>query len=145
MSDDIFNKTKLVNDELVAIVSKKHPLAKKEIISLLDIKDEKFILLGPDSGIYKKCVNEFNKHSLSINIDSTFYKIETILGLVSENLGITLLMKNVLNSFNTSEVSILKISSPIRACISLVTLKDRELSDNEILFKNFIKNTLAKN
>lgn len=144
LSNDVFNKLPLVDDELVVVVSKNHPLAKKTHLSLLDIKDEPFILLGPNSGIYERCINEFNKHSLPMNISATFYKVETILALVSENFGITLIMKEVLNAFNTSNIRVIPMTPTIKAPLSLVTLKNSPLSMDECLFKDFIKNILAK-
>lgn len=144
LSKDIFDKINLSDDELVLVVSKDHPLAQKSNVSLLDIKDEKFILLGPKSGIYERCMNEFNKHSLSPNIIAKLYKIESILGLVIENLGVTLLMRKVINSFNTSNLIIIPMKSPIKAKLTLVNQKDTTLSNSEYLFKNFIKEYFEK-
>ena len=139
LSQDIFDKITLSDDELVLIVSKEHHLAQKHSVSLLDIRDEKFILLGPKSGIYEIFMNQFNKHSLSPNIITTLYKIESILGLVIENLGVTLLMKKVLNSFDTSNLSIIPMNNPIKAQLTLINEKDKVLSASEDLFKNFLK------
>ncbi|WP_316301238.1 LysR family transcriptional regulator [Clostridium butyricum] len=139
LSNDIFDITHLSTDELVLIVSKTHALANKSKISLLDIKDEKLILLGPKSGIYERCINEFHKHSLSPNITTTSYKVETILGLVGENFGVTLLMRKVINSFNISHVSIVSLKNPICAPLSLINQKDKVLSNSGLLFKSFIK------
>lgn len=144
LSKDIFDKINLCDDELVLVVSKEHPLAQKTNVSLLDIKDEKIILLPPKSGIYERCMNEFNKHSLSPNIITTLYKIESILGLVMENLGVTLLMKKVINSFNTSNLLIIPMKNPIKAQLILINQKDITLSNNENLFKNFIKEYFEK-
>lgn len=144
LSTDIFDKINLSDDELVLVVSKEHPLAQKSNVSLLDIKDEKFILLGPKSGIYERCMNEFNKHSLSPNIITKLYKIESILGLVTENLGVTLLMKKVINSFNTSNLIIIPLKHPIKAKLTLINQKDKTLSNSEDLFKNFIKEYFEK-
>lgn len=144
LSADVFHKVPLVEEELVVVLPKNHFLADKPTLSLLDIKDEPLVLLGPNSGIYERCMNEFNKHSLPINIASTFYHIETILAFVSENLGITLLMKEVLNAFNTSHLTVIPMTPPIKASLSLVTLKDNDLSIHELLFKDFIKNRLAQ-
>lgn len=142
LSEDMFNKTTLSDDELVFISSKSHFLSQNKGVSLLDIKDEKFILLGPKSGIYEKCINEFDKHSLSLNIVGTYNKIETIIGLVSENLGSTLLMKKVLNAFDISNVCVQPIKKPIKINLSLINEKNKDLSDSEILFMNFLENYL---
>lgn len=142
LSKELFDINYLSDDEIVFVTCKKHPLSKNEFVSLFDIKDENFILLGNSSAIHKKCIYEFNKNNLSLNVINTYSKIETILGLVSENLGCTLLMKKVLNSFNTSNVSIIPIKDSLKINLSLVNNKDKELSDPETLFKDFIINYL---
>ncbi len=138
LSEEIFNKTHLYDDELVFITYKDNPLSKYKSVSLLDISDENFILLGPKSGIYEKCINEFNKNCLSLNITSTYTKVETILGLVKENFGSTLIMKKVLNSFDLSNIVIIPIKTDISIGLSLVTNKNKSLSNTESLFKEFL-------
>lgn len=44
--------TRLVNDELRLVTGKLHPLATRQSVSLLEIKNEKFIIPSPDSGLY---------------------------------------------------------------------------------------------
>lgn len=144
LSEDIFNKNYLCNDEIVFVTSKDNPIAKNKSVSLLDIKDENFILLGIKSAIYNRCMTEFKKHNLSLNVVHTYNKIETILGLVSENLGSTLLMKRVLSSFNTSDIVILPIKDNLTINLSLLSNKNKYLSSSEILFRDFITNYLEK-
>ena len=138
LKDDLFNIHPLITDELVIITSKDHPFSNKKYINLEDTKNENFILLSPHSGMDKFCIAQCNKYGFSPNVIYSINKIETILGLVAENFGITLLMSRVIDSFYNNKISINLLKEPITNSISLVYRKDKKLSNNELLFKNFI-------
>ena len=136
---DKFKIHPLINDELVTITSKDHPFSNKKYINLEDTINEKFIMLSSNSGLDKFCIEECKKFNVTPNIIYSINKIETILGLVSENFGISLLMKRVISSFNKDNVSINLLKKPITNSLSLLYKKDKKLSNNEILFKEFIQ------
>lgn len=138
LKDDLYDLHPLIKDELVVITSRNHPFSNKKYINLEDTKDEKFIFLGSSSGMDTFCVSQCNKHGFSPNVINSLNKIETILGLVEEDFGITMLMSKVINVFNNSKISINLLKKPITSSLSLVYLKDKKLSNNEILFKDFI-------
>lgn len=136
---DKFQIHPLINDELVIITSKDHPFSNKKYINLEDTVNEKFIMLSSNSGLDKFCIEECEKCNFTPNIIYSINKIETILGLVSEHFGISLLMKRVISSFNKDKVSINLLKKPITNSLSLLYKKDKKLSNNEILFKEFIE------
>lgn len=138
LKNDLYDLYPLIEDELVIITSKKHPFSTKKYINIEDAKNENFILLGSSSGMDKFCISQCNKHGFSPNITYRVNKIETILGLVEENFGITMLMSKVINVFNSNNISINLFKEPITNYISIVCLKDKKLSSNEILFRDFI-------
>lgn len=139
-----FDTLPLVNDNLVVVTSKNHPLSKQDFISLADLKDEEFIMLGNKSGIHNICVNECNKFGFYPKIAYSISKIETILGLVSENFGIKLLMSKVIGSFNNSAISITPLKEYIASPLVLAYNKDSRLSDEAIEFKNYMVSNLSK-
>ena len=138
---DKFQFYPLINDELVLITPKNHPFSNKKYISLKDTKNEKFVMLSSKSGLDKFCIEECKKYGFTPNIVYSINKIETILGLVSENFGISLLMKRVISSFNKDKISINLLKIPITSAFSLVYKKNKKLSNNEVLFKEFIQNS----
>ena len=140
IDNDKFQIHPLVNDELVIITSKDHPFSNKKYIALEDTINEKFIMLCSKSGLDKFCIEECKKYGFTPNIVYSINKIETILGLVSENFGISLLMKRAISSFNKDNVSINLLKKPITNSFSLLYKSDKKLSNNEILFKEFIQN-----
>lgn len=138
LREDFFNIYPLVSDELVLITSKKHPFSNKKYINLKDAKGEDFIFLSSASGIDSFCIEQCKKHGFSPNINYSVNKIETILGLVEENFGITLLMNKSVSCFNRDKISINLLKEPVTNNLSLIHRKDKKLSSNEVLFKDFI-------
>ncbi|NFH69370.1 LysR family transcriptional regulator [Clostridium botulinum] len=137
-----FDVIPLANDELVVVTSNNHPLAKKKYISFDDLKNEDFIICSK-SGVYDICVKECTKLGFTPNVIHNINKIETILGLVSEGLGITLIVNNVLKPFGNSNISVHPLKKPINSNLALVTNIDAHKYKDFNLFKDFIiKNTL---
>ena len=86
---------------------------------------------------------ECNKLGFTPNVVHNINKIETILGLVSEGLGITLIVNNVLKPFSNSNISVHPLKNPINSNLALVSNKNAKESKEFILFKDFIiKNTV---
>ena len=139
---DSFDVTPLAEDELVVVTSNNHPFTKKKYISFNDLKNENFIICAK-SGVFDICVKECNKLGFTPNVVHNINKIETILGLVSEGLGITLIVNNVLKPFSNSNISVHPLKNPINSNLALVSNKNAKESKEFILFKDFIiKNTV---
>lgn len=138
LSEELFHIHPLINDELVLITSKKHTFSNKKYVNLKDASEDNFIFLSYPSGMDSFCISQCNRHGFSPNIVYSVNKIETILGLVEENFGITMLMRKTVSCFNSDKVSINLLKEPITNNLSLVYGKYKKLSENENLFKNFI-------
>lgn len=137
-----FDITPLANDELVVVTSNNHPFTKKKYISLDDLNGQDLIM-SSKSGVYDICVQECNKLGFSPNVIHSISKIETILGLVSEGLGITLIVNNVLKPFINHNISVHHLKKPIHSNLALVTNINTPKYKECTLFKDFIiKNTL---
>ena len=132
-----FESTPLVTDELILVVPKSHPLSNKKYTSFSMLKNENFILLGEKSGVYNTCVNQAKKAGFELKVLCLNSRIENILGLVSAGLGISLLMKKSVEGFNNDKIEIILLKEKIVSTLSLVHLKDKKLSIEEIKFKDF--------
>lgn len=140
---DEFQINHLADDELVVVTSNNHPFAKKKYVSFGDLKNEDFIIYTK-SGIYDICVKECNKFGFTPNVIYSVRKIETILGLVSEGLGITIIVNNVLKPFNNSNISVHPLKNPINSNLALVTTNDTLKSRDFSLFRDFIVENTPK-
>lgn len=79
----------LFQDELKIVLSKKHPLRNSEMIKSKDLKGEDFII----SREYPKeeIIKFYNYHNLNIDIKYRVTNLTTILKMVKENIGITMM------------------------------------------------------
>ena len=143
LNKDSFNIYPLADDELVVVTSNKHPLSKKKYISFKDLKGENFILCT-NSCMYDTCVKECKKENFKPNVLYDVCKIETILGLVLENLGITLMANTVLKSFTNYDLSVYPLKTPISYNLVLATNKNSSKTKESNLFKDFIINELTE-
>lgn len=136
------NISPLVEDELVIIVPKNHPLADKKYISLSKLSNEKFISLGKGSGVYNLFLDNCCNFSFVPKIICYNSRIENIIGLVSAGIGIAPLMKRSVKCFNTDKVSIVLLKEKIYSHFCLVHLDDKKLSKTELAFKDYLINSL---
>lgn len=89
--------TVLYEDEMLAVLPKDHLLSERESLSLIDLAKEPFILL--DEGEYSATVAAFKKENLLPNIAYEVYDDYTILAMVKQKLGISLMYEGVLTGF----------------------------------------------
>ena len=87
----------LYEDKMLAVLPADHKLAKKQILSLKDLSKEPFILL--DEGESSVPLKEFEKNKLSPQIAYEVYDDYTILAMVRQGLGISIMYEKVVTGF----------------------------------------------
>lgn len=140
---DLFDVVHLADDEIVVVTSSSHPFTQKDSISFADLKDESLIICSK-SGVYDICTKECNKLGFSPNVIYEISKIETILGLVSENLGITLIVNNVLKPFKNPNISVHPLKETINSNLALVSNKSTLARKESKLFRDFLQKNTSK-
>ena len=92
----------LYRDEMVAVLPKGHRLAKKEMVSLKDLATESFILL--DEGEYSVPEQAFQRRGLHPQIEYKVYDDYSILAMIRQGLGVSILYRRVLEGFGADLV-----------------------------------------
>jgi len=82
--------TPYVQDSLVAICSRKHPLAKQQSVRLEALTGESFVELTPERALRKLVDQAFTQHHLERPIVYQVSDIETLLHFVGHGLGISI-------------------------------------------------------
>ncbi len=90
-------KRVLYEDEMLAVLPQGHPLACDEQVSLQALAREPFILL--DEGEYSVSLTAFERLGVSPGIAYEVYDDYTILAMVRQNLGVSLMYGRVLEGF----------------------------------------------
>ncbi len=112
----------LLEDEYYLIVNKNHKLASKTKIDWCELANEKLVIL--DNGYSLNTVIKTTLKYLNIPAKIAFEsnQVDTILGLINENYGVSLLSKKV--ATGNGNLATLRINNPIRRNTAIVTHKD---------------------
>ncbi|VBB09518.1 transcription regulator hth lysr [Lucifera butyrica] len=128
----------LADDELVFVTNTNHPLAHKKPLPLREAAEESFILLDSGPGLYDLCLSACAKAGFSPTIRYQHTRIESIIGFVAENIGVSLLMKKVISFFQHPDIVWLELEEPATSTLALVFPHGKKLSPSANLFRNFL-------
>nr|WP_243425540.1 LysR family transcriptional regulator substrate-binding protein [Clostridium paridis] len=135
----------LISDEYVLVTDMKHPLAKNELIDLSEAANEKFILLDSSTGMHDTPVGACKKAGFMPSILYESDQIDTILDLVSEGLGVSLLMHDSVIYYGHLGIKIVRINEPIWGITALALPRNKNLSSCISAFQKYILSSLKIN
>lgn len=121
---------------IVACLPLSHSFANYPAISLMDIKDEPFILFKEGAYNRRIILDECKKHGFEPNILVASDQIETLKGLVEKGVGVCFLIAAIANK-GINYVSI-PLADPLYLDFGLAWKKDKYLSRAAQAFINFI-------
>lgn len=139
LNEGDFDCVPLAEDELVALLPLHHPLANHDRLTLDKLKEEHFIFMNKNTGIYSICMTACQQAGFNPLVIQTA-RIETILSSVSNGETISLLMRQQLNSFNLRNIKLISISPSIKSELVIVKPKKNPLRNNQQCLIDFLIN-----
>jgi len=131
----------LYSDKMKAVLPPKHPLCQKDIISLADLVDEDFILL--DEGEVSVVLNAFNAAKLEPDIQYKIYDDYTILAMIEQGLGVSVLYTPVLEGMDYN-VQVRPLAQNVERTVALARRKNKNLSVAAKKFADVILKSFGK-
>ena len=122
----------LKEDEMLAVFPVHHPLAEQQTVTLEDLLNEAFILL--EEGELSEPLEIFKEHDLQPNIEYRVHDDYTIMSMIENGLGISILPQLVLNKVSYRIVT-KEITPPIVRTIGIAYKNKQTLP---IASRNFI-------
>jgi DNA-binding transcriptional LysR family regulator len=122
-------KIPYTTDTLAAVLPTTHPMAKQELIPLQLLANDDFLLLEEESYQYKLCISACEQIGFKPKIAFTNERIENLIEMVSEGMGVALLMKPLALYLANPKIAIVDITPSVTSQISLCYLKDANLSE----------------
>ena len=114
---------KLYDDDMVAVLPPGHPLTEKQRVSMQDLAGETFILL--DEGVkYNTALDGFQRAGLKPSIDYEVYDDYSIISMVRQGMGVSLLFRRVVHGFSEG-VEVRELSRQLTRSVCLAW-KNRE-------------------
>ncbi|WP_047155034.1 LysR family transcriptional regulator [Aneurinibacillus tyrosinisolvens] len=129
----------MIEDELVLISPKLHPLAKKRRISLFEAANENFISMNRASFLYQICVDACKEAGFTPRITYESRQIDIIVGLVSEGLGVSLVTSREAQYFVQANIALIRLETIIRHTTALA-INNRSNHSNAM--KAFVRHSL---
>ena len=128
----------IIEQELVLIVPKNHPLSNKKEVSIKEIEKYNVIIYFKESGLGKLTSKIFNDNNINPNIIFEGENEHAILGLVAENFGIALVGKTpLLKNSNIKQIKVKELN--YKRHIYLAYVKNRYFPPAIQKFLEYIK------
>lgn len=125
----------LQTDPFVAVLPKSHPLAQKKSVALKELAAEPYLLL--EEGCYSEPLEAFRKEGITPDIRLTMHDDYSILSMVEQGLGYSLLAELVLQK-TAYDVTVRPLEEPVLRTMALVMKDKRALSVAAKTFMRFI-------
>ena len=115
VADPSINSVMLDTDSLVLCVSNEHPLAKRSLVTIEELKKEKMILRLPSSGTRNLFAANLESRNLSLedfNVTLEVDNIATIKDLVRRNYGVSILARSAcMDELKKGKITVLPIEN----------------------------------
>ena len=126
--DGEFEKFPFTEDTLCAVIDQRHPLAKKDLIRISDLKDEPLLLIGKDAFMYKLCTDLCVEAGFTPHVRFTSHRAENLIDMVSRGMGTALLMRKPAAMLASSGTVLVNVAPTVRTTIFLARNPHHKLS-----------------
>ncbi|MBM7645712.1 DNA-binding transcriptional LysR family regulator [Scopulibacillus daqui] len=125
----LFHTISFVKESLRLVVHPEHPLAVKEEVKLIELKDEPFILFREDFALHDQIIQTCIQAGYKPKIAYESSQWDFISQLAAAKLGVALLPETICKELNRKKVSVIKLVEPVIPWqLAIVWRKDRYLS-----------------
>ncbi len=121
------------------LMSKDHPFAGRARLSVKELKNERFILLSPETGVYEYQLNFCRSHGFEPRVAEVKTRESSIVDRVELGRGIALFHEISMRFFRDRKVVLIPLKEPIYMEAGLVKLKNRPLSPAARIMWNYAR------
>jgi LysR family transcriptional regulator, transcription activator of glutamate synthase operon len=134
----------LFTENIVALLPKDHVLAKEKGLKLSQLQSDSFILFPKGYILRDIIVNACQQIGFSPKVSFEGEDIDSIKGLVSAGLGVTLIPEiTLVDSLPRATVMIPVIEPKVTRAVGVIVPRDRQLTPTERIFYQFLKDFFA--
>ncbi|WP_102348972.1 LysR family transcriptional regulator [Bacillus sp. Marseille-P3661] len=132
--DQDFDFYPLINDKLVVYLSSSHKLARKRYVEFSELSNERILTV---SGLRNLVTHTCRNVGFEPNIIIESSQVQTIKGLVEENVGIAFFSSKIASSLLNEKTTYVDLSIPIMRVTGLAIAKNNNLLVTQS-FKDFV-------
>lgn len=120
----------VIYDELVLVTDENHPLVNRKSISFSEISEEKFVFFDAASGMHEISIDSCKQAGFTPNILYNCNQVDTMLELVSEGLGVALLMEKIISYFNNPRIKTVHFENPVIGMMVMAVAPKKKITKN---------------
>ena len=140
---ETYSHLEISRDKFLVVVSKNHRYADRQFISLAELANENFIMFDKGTLVHELTVDTCRQAGFEPRIFYASLRIESILGLVSSNSGIALMMAKIFEYHKPADVTAIPLQETIESGVVLAWLKNKKLSRPARIFVEFMEKRLS--
>jgi LysR family transcriptional regulator, transcription activator of glutamate synthase operon len=137
--------TTLFTDNIVALLPSTHPLANQKAIKLSQLREDSFVLFPKEYVLREIIVRACEQIGFQPKVSFEGVDTDSIKGLVSAGLGITLIPEiTLVDGFPRSTVKIPIIEPEVTRTVGVIIPRERKLLPTVRLFYEFLKDFFSR-
>jgi len=138
-----FDMINLMDDPMVVILPKNHPLTRFQALSLDQLSGESFLIAKTGSGLDKDVMQILSKAKYIPNIDCTSNLDYSIIAMVAHGLGVSI-MPLLMIKDHLSDVAVRPFAPAVTRRLGIATRSFQQLSPAAKLFIKYSKSTVRE-
>lgn len=128
--DDNLRIIPVLSNKMILAVSKEHPLATKERVSLREMQDETFLTFNKASEMYQKSKELLKANGVATALRGSELRVNTMRAFIERHHAVALLTDNMIDD-NDPNIRKLPIIGDTSLSISMVLLKGKKRAELE--------------
>lgn len=138
VNEEEFNIYPIVEEEMKLLVHIDHPLAKRDVVQLKELKDEEFIFYSVDFALHQIMWKKFIHEGFEPKIIFKSSQWDFMTEMVAANLGITILPESICNRVDNNLIQIVDLHPVTLWRLAVISRKDRYISYAGRMFIDYI-------
>lgn len=122
-NDNLFDVKPFIEDEFVLFIHRNHPLANEEVISIKQLKHERFITFSEEFTLHDLVKQACTKAGFVPNVVYKSSQWDLIVELVASQLGITILPKSIYEKQSNADVKTIPLKEELLWKLGIITKK----------------------
>lgn len=128
------------DDTFVAVLPKNHQYANQESLDISKLEKERFLILGPSTNLYKPVIELCQKAGFEPDITYKGTRVDLIMQIVQNNMGVSLMMAKTARNFSNERVSIVPLATNIVNKLCFIRMKGQHSSANNLFWQTVQNN-----
>lgn len=120
-----FDVEPFVEQEIKLLVHESHPLANRDVVDLIDFKDDPFLLLSKEFTLNSKTIDFCLSEGFRPRVAYESSQWDFIVGMVEKNLGVTLMPKLICDRVKDGPFKTLSLSRTFPWRLGIIMAKNR--------------------